>query len=103
MRAAWVLAAVGLLLAPAAVAQAGPAFQPAAPPDWSGYTVREELGAAGDLAGARRVLRFVQVSDAHILDDDAPFPLRQEPLDDYIGLYSTSAQRPQAMPWTPIS
>lgn len=68
--------------------------QPSSPAG-AALTERTDLAAAGDLAGAQRVLRFVQVSDAHILDDDAPYPLRQEPLDPFITAFSTSAQRPQ--------
>lgn len=81
-----------LVLAPlASLAQT----QPASPPDGASYLVREDLAPAGSLEGALRVLRFVQVSDAHILDDDAPYPVRQEPLDPYITAFSTAAQRPQ--------
>lgn len=83
-----------VLTLPAAAAQVGPATQPLTPPDWSPYLQREELGAAGNLSGAVRVLRFVQVSDAHILDDDAPSPLRVEWLDQF-GPPFTAAQRPQ--------
>jgi hypothetical protein len=85
---------LALLALPGAASQVGGGLQPLAPPDWSPYLQREELGAAGDLAGAYRVLRFVQVSDAHILDDDAPAPLRVENLDQY-GPPFTAAQRPQ--------
>lgn len=49
--------------------------------DIGDFVVREDVATAGDLDGAVRVLRFVQVSDAHILDDDTPYPARQEPLD----------------------
>lgn len=69
--------------------------QAAAQPDVAGTVSRADLATEGDVGGARRVLRFVQVSDAHILDDDAPYPLRQEPLDPYITAFSSSAQRPQ--------
>lgn len=87
----WVVACMALaVLAVPVLAQ----VQPFSPVDPAGYTVREDLAAAGDLAGAKRVLRFVQVSDAHILDDDAPFPLRQEPLD-AAGAPVDAAQRPQ--------
>lgn len=83
--------AVALVLAPLlAVAQ----VQPDSPPDAASYAVREELAEKGNLTGSLRVLRFVQVSDAHILDDDAPYPLRQEPLDRF-GAPFTAAQRPQ--------
>lgn len=40
------------------------------------------------------VLRFAQISDAHVLDDDAPYPLRQEILDPINPPFG-SAQRPQ--------
>lgn len=65
-------------------------------PEWdpANYLERAEIAHAGDAAVAERVLRFVQVSDAHILDDDAPYPMRQEILDPYITAFSTSAQRP---------
>lgn len=69
-------------------------YQPVAAPG-VGHVERTDLTEAGSLEGAQRVLRFVQVSDAHILDDDAPYPLRQEPLDPFITAFSTSAQRPQ--------
>lgn len=88
--------ALVVLLLAASMLPAGHAqFQPDAPPEMSPYTPRTEVAeAAPDLAGALRVLRFVQVSDAHILDDDAPYPLRQEPLD-AIGPPVEGAQRPQ--------
>lgn len=72
---------------------AGGQFQPGpfAPED---FTERTELAEAGEYGGAQRVLRFVQVSDAHILDDDAPAPMRVEALDPFITFFSTSAQRP---------
>lgn len=82
----------GVLLAAALAAGQS---QPLAPPDAAGHTQRTDLADAGQVAGSKRVLRFVQVSDAHILDDDAPYPLRQEPLDPYIEAFSASAQRPQ--------
>jgi 3',5'-cyclic AMP phosphodiesterase CpdA len=92
MRAAQVTALLLLLLGASwsGVAQ----FQPLNPPDPTAYVVREELAKAGEYAGAQRILRFVQVSDAHILDDDAPYPLRQEPLD-HVGPPFDAAQRPQ--------
>ncbi|MGB1697595.1 MAG: metallophosphoesterase [Thermoplasmatota archaeon] len=74
-------------------AGAGGQFQPD-PFAPEAFTERTELTEAGTYEGAKRVLRFVQVSDAHILDDDAPYPMRQEILDPYITFFSTSAQRP---------
>lgn len=86
----WSGVALALLLAVApALAQVQPG-----PPDVTGLASREEVAAAGDLTGAQRVLRFVQVSDAHVLDDDAPYPLRQEPVDN-AGPPVEAAQRPQ--------
>ncbi|MEK6976529.1 MAG: metallophosphoesterase [Candidatus Thermoplasmatota archaeon] len=90
----WLAAACLLVLfGSSLVAQAQ--VQPDSPPDASAFTAREDLATAGSLQGAQRVLRFVQVSDAHILDDDAPYPMRQEQLDPYITAFSSSAQRPQ--------
>ncbi len=88
----WSLAVALLLVlaAPPASSQS----QPLVPPDFSLFLSRENLTEAGETAGAVRVLRFVQVSDAHILDDDAPYPLRQENLDPFGGPF-TAAQRPQ--------
>lgn len=92
--------ALALLAVPSVGGQAppslspAPAHQPLASPDWAAYEQREELGEPGGLVGAVRVLRFVQVSDAHILDDDAPYPLRQENLDP-VGPPVNAAQRPQ--------
>lgn len=65
-------------------------------PEWdpSNYLERTEVAEAGNAGAGERVLRFVQVSDAHILDDDAPYPMRQELLDPFITAFSTSAQRP---------
>ncbi|MFA5944528.1 MAG: metallophosphoesterase [Candidatus Thermoplasmatota archaeon] len=94
MKALLAAAAVAILLAPMGLSQAAPANQPLAAPEWTAYAAREDIASAGDLAGAHRVLRFVQVSDAHILDDDAPFPLRAESLD-ALGPPFTAAQRPQ--------
>jgi hypothetical protein len=86
---------VALLVAlPLVSAQGHPATQPLVPPDWSRYAVRDDLAQPGSLDGAVRILRFVQVSDAHILDDDAPHPLRVEALDPF-GPPFTAAQRPQ--------
>ncbi len=68
--------------------------QPLQPADWSQLEHRTDLAEAGDFAGAQRVLRFVQVSDAHILDDDAPSPMRVEFLDP-LGSPFESASRPQ--------
>lgn len=72
-------------------------FQPVEAPDWSGFTAREDIAAAGELEGAQRVLRFVQVSDAHILDDDAPEPIRVASGDAlfYNSGVSDGAERPQ--------
>ena len=70
-------------------------YQPIEGGDFGDLEAREDLEAAGATEGARRVVRFVQVSDAHIIDDDAPAPMRVEALDDYITAFSTSAQRPQ--------
>lgn len=41
-----------------------------------------------------RILRFIHSTDVHIIDDDAPYPLRQENLD-RLGDPFTAAQRPQ--------
>lgn len=41
-----------------------------------------------------RVARFIHSTDVHILDDDAPYPIRQEPLD-RLGRPFDGAQRPQ--------
>lgn len=79
-----------LMLSWAAVAQ----FQPVDGPDTSDVVVREDIVPAGSLEGAQRIVRFVQVSDAHIIDDDAPAPMRVEFLDP-LGEPFTSAQRPQ--------
>ncbi|MEA3143916.1 MAG: hypothetical protein QOG31_1240 [Thermoplasmata archaeon] len=84
MRPLWVL--VPLL----AAALAGVALQSDAP----GTVTREDLATAGSLEGAHRLVRFVQVTDIHLLDDDAPFPLRQEQLDAR-GPPFNAAQRPQ--------
>ncbi len=35
------------------------------------WTIREDLATAGDLEGAVRIMRFVQVSDMQLIDDDA--------------------------------
>lgn len=77
------------------VASATAQYQPVTGGDFTDLEARDELATPGDLADAQRVLRFIQVSDAHIIDDDAPYPMRQEILDDYITAFSTSAQRPQ--------
>ncbi len=71
-------------------------FQPTAP-DFSSFESREDIATAGDLAGALRVMRFVQVSDAHILDDDAPAPMRVDALDAvfFATGVSDGARRPQ--------
>lgn len=58
------------------------------------HVVRQDLANAGTMEGTHRLLRFVQVTDTHLMDDDAPFPLRQEQLDAR-GAPFTSAQRPQ--------
>ncbi len=68
--------------------------QPLTSSDWSSLEHRSDLVAPGELEGAVRVLRFVQVSDAHILDDDAPSPMRVEFLDP-LGPPFESASRPQ--------
>lgn len=47
-----------------------------------------------DQGAAVRVARFIHSTDAHILDDDAPYPLRQESLDE-LGPPFDAAQRPQ--------
>ncbi|HLF16482.1 MAG TPA: metallophosphoesterase [Candidatus Thermoplasmatota archaeon] len=83
-----------IVLLVALPAPAAAQAQPIVPPDFPAFLAREELAAAGETAGAVRVVRFVQVSDAHILDDDAPYPLRQEPLD-RPGPPFDGAQRPQ--------
>lgn len=88
---AWRTSLFLLLVAATVAAQ----YQPVLGGDFSDLEAREDLEAAGVLEGAQRVVRFVQVSDAHIIDDDAPYPMRQEILDDYITAFSTSAQRPQ--------
>lgn len=62
--------------------------------EWDGYVQRTDLAEGADPVFGERILRFVHVSDAHILDDDAPYPMRQEILDPYITFFSTSAQRP---------
>ncbi len=82
-----------LLLAMLATSQ----FQPTTPPDWGAHESREDLATAGSLEGAQRVLRFVQVSDAHIIDDDAPEPLRVYSGDElFFGSgISDGAERPQ--------
>ncbi len=57
-------------------------YQPEQKPNPDAFDVREDLASAGDLSQAERIVRFIQVSDAHIVDDDAPFPVRQEPFDE---------------------
>lgn len=69
-------------------------MQPLTPPDHSGLEERTDLADAGDPEGALRILRFVQVSDAHVLDDDAPEPMRVGFLDP-LGSEFTAASRPQ--------
>lgn len=61
------------------------------------YEVREDLAAAGDLAGAQRVMRFAHVTDMQLVDDDAPYPMRQALLDDQFGMTPVGggAERPQ--------
>lgn len=88
MRAA--VAVVLLLLAGGAVAQ----YQPITGGDFDGLLERTDLAEPGDLDTAKRVVRFIQVSDAHILDDDAPFPMRVEPIDPLHDLFAGAA-RPQ--------
>lgn len=71
-------------------------FQPTSQ-DWAPFEARDDLVTPGDLDGALRVLRFVQVSDAHILDDDAPAPMRVDAFDElFFGTgVSDGAERPQ--------
>ncbi len=80
----------------ALLAGASAQFQPPSS-DWSPFVVREDLAEAGDLDGALRVARFVQVSDAHVLDDDAPAPMRVDALDEvFFGTgVSDGGERPQ--------
>lgn len=60
------------------------------------YEVREDLAAAGSLAGAQRVMRFAHVTDMQLVDDDAPYPLRQALLDEaFAATISGGAERPQ--------
>ncbi len=82
---------LGLLLTGLGTAQ----YQPIQPPDPSLFVAREDLAGAGNLSGAQRILRFVQVSDAHIIDDDAPPPMRSAPLDALFAPITSSAERPQ--------
>lgn len=82
-----------LLVALLLVASMQAQFQPTETLDPSNHTVREDLTTAGDLSQAQRVVRFVQVSDAHILDDDAPAPMRVEFLDQF-GPPAEGAARP---------
>lgn len=77
------------------LASASAQFQPIGPPDIEGFTQREDLTEAAPIEGAQRILRFVQVSDAHIIDDDAPYPMRQGILDPLFGPVTSSAERPQ--------
>ncbi len=86
-----------LLLALLMIGPATAQFQPTEAPDWSALEHREDIASAGGLDGALRVLRFVQVSDAHIIDDDAPPPIRVDPGDDifYGSGISSGASRPQ--------
>lgn len=72
-------------------------FQPAQQPDFDDlFVARDDVAPAGTYDGAQRILRFVQISDAHIIDDDAPFPMRTAILDAVIGATVTgSAARPQ--------
>ena len=90
---AWRTSLFLLLVAATVAAQ----YQPVLGGDFSDLEAREDLEAAGVLEGAQRVVRFVQVSDAHIIDDDAPYPMRQEILDDYITclLYTSTSPRDQ--------
>ncbi len=69
-------------------------YQPLEQPNPSAYMERTDLAEAGTLPDAQRVTRFIHVSDAHIIDDDAPYPMRQEILD-LFGAPFESAQRPQ--------
>ncbi len=60
------------------------------------FEVRENLTAAGALVGAKRVLRMAHITDLQLIDDDAPFPMRQGLLDDVYGpTISGGGERPQ--------
>lgn len=60
------------------------------------FQVRAEITPAGELEGARRVMRFAHVTDLQLVDDDAPYPMRQGLLDDvFAPAVSGGAERPQ--------
>ncbi len=86
-----------LLLVLMLIGPAAAQFQPTQEPEWGSLEHREDIAAAGNLTGALRVLRFVQVSDVHIIDDDAPPPIRVDPGDEvfYGSGISSGAARPQ--------
>ncbi len=52
-------------------------------------------GTASELEGATRILRFAQVTDMQLVDDDAPYPMRQGVADAFYGAtISGGAYRP---------
>ncbi|MGQ0537253.1 MAG: metallophosphoesterase family protein [Methanobacteriota archaeon] len=56
--------------------------------------LRDELGVGnGTLPAPVPLLRFAQIAEAHILDDDAPAPVRREALD-RVGAPFAGSQRP---------
>lgn len=67
--------------------------QPGSP---SSFVERRDLTPSlpADMGPPLRILRFIHSTDVHIIDDDAPYPLRQENLD-RLGDPFTAAQRPQ--------
>ena len=60
------------------------------------FLSREDLATQGQLRSMQRVLRFAHITDLQLVDDDAPFPMRQGLLDEvYAATISSGGQRPQ--------
>lgn len=73
-------------------------YPAAAKPDerFADYLVREDLTTAGELEGAKRVMRFVHVTDLQLIDDDAPTPMRVGVFDEvFAATISGGGERPQ--------
>ncbi len=63
---------------------------------FAGFESLDELAQPGKFAGMNRALRFLHVTDLQLVDDDAPFPMRQGLLDEvYAATISSGGERPQ--------